>query len=119
VNRTAGSPEYYRKRGGGTDAGFMSAIYQDALVRAPDATGQTIFLHALGSGASGQHVAQAVLTSTEYRQDLVQADFQAYLQRSADSVGLQIFTTALAQGNRDETIAAYILASDEFFSKMS
>jgi uncharacterized delta-60 repeat protein len=114
----AGSPEYYQKRGGGTDAGFVNAIYQDVLVRAPDATGQTLFQRALASGASRQQVAQAVLASTEYRQDLVQADYQAYLQRSADPIGLGIFTNALALGNKDEAIAANILASDEFFARL-
>jgi len=34
----AGSPEYFQVRGGGTNTGFLNALYQDALGRALDPT---------------------------------------------------------------------------------
>src|SRR5262245_12161852 len=43
----AGSPEYFQNRGGGTNAGFLAALYQDALGRTIDAGGQAAFTQAL------------------------------------------------------------------------
>src|SRR5262249_3402062 len=42
-----GSAEYLRSRGGGTNDGFLSALYQDALGRAVDATGHDFFTRQL------------------------------------------------------------------------
>jgi uncharacterized delta-60 repeat protein len=114
----AGSREYYQSRGSGTNLGFLQALYQDALDRNIDPSGQAFFGSLLTAGASPQDVATAIFASMEYRQDLVQADYHAYLQRSADPTGLKIFTTALAQDDRDEAIAGDILASDEFFQRI-
>jgi hypothetical protein len=113
-----GSPEYYQVRGGSTTAGFLTALYQDALNRLPDASGEAGFALALAQGANRGQVAAAVFTSAEYRQDLVQADYLTWLNRPADPSGLNGFMAGLAGGLRDETLAAEILGSDEFFSKM-
>jgi hypothetical protein len=118
ASQILGSQEYYQQRGQGTAAGFLGALYQDALRRAPDPTGRGVFLLALSNGASQQQIAEAIFSSTEYRQDLVQSDYLAYLHRQADSSGLGVFTTALALGTRDEAIVADILASDEYFLKV-
>jgi hypothetical protein len=55
-----GSPEYRTKRGGNTDQGFLDALYQDALGRPIDASGQATFSAALTNGASHEAVAGAI-----------------------------------------------------------
>jgi hypothetical protein len=113
-----GSPEYYAVRGGNTTTGFLTALYQDALNRLPDAAGAAVFTQALGQGLSRAQLAAAVFSSVEYRQDLVQADYLAWLNRPADPAALNGFTAALASGLRDEVLTATLLGSDEFFSKL-
>src|SRR5262249_45651017 len=67
----AGSPEYFNTRGGGTVDGFLTALYNDALNRDPDANGRAAFTAALNANVSRQQVATSILGSTEYKQDLV------------------------------------------------
>jgi hypothetical protein len=113
----AGSAEYMKTRGGGTAAGFLSALYQDALDRQVDAIGQAIFAKAIASGATAGQVAEAIFASTEYRQDLVTGFYEAYLDRSPDQTGLNAFVASLGQVSRDEDVVAAMLGSDEYFAR--
>jgi uncharacterized delta-60 repeat protein len=112
------SPEYYQLRGGGTNAGFLAALYHDALARNIDSSGQTLFSNELTAGATRRDIASAIFASAEYRQDLVQGYYQSILGRPADRSGLAHFANVLASGTRDETVLADIFASDEFFAKL-
>jgi hypothetical protein len=111
-----GSAEYFQTRGGGTNTGFLSALYQDQLGRAMDPTGQAVFTQALAGGVSRDQVAMTVLTSDEGRGDLVGGFYQSFFNRDADSVGMSAFLTALRQGLRDEQLIAILLGSAEFMS---
>jgi hypothetical protein len=111
------SPEYYLVRGG-TTAGFLVALYHDALGRAPDATGQAAFAQALAQGATRGQVAAAVFASLEYEQDLIEGYYQRFLNRPADTLGLLSFVNALRQGAGDEDIVAAILGSAEYFTNV-
>lgn len=77
----AGSPEYYLNRGGGTSDGFLDALYGDVLGRAVDPAGRAFFDSLLAQGTNRTLVAFSLLSSTEYRQDLVQRIYQQYLHR--------------------------------------
>jgi hypothetical protein len=109
-----GSPEYYQDRGGGSDNGFLSAMYQDALNRPTDGIGAATFGQALAGGMSRAQVAEAVFGSPELQQDIVQRDYQYFLHRAADAAGLANCTQALQHGMRDEQIAAAIVGSQEY-----
>jgi uncharacterized protein (TIGR03118 family) len=113
-----GSAEYAQSRGGGTTSGFVAALYQDALGRAPDAAGQSFETQQLAAGVNRTQVANMVFASAEFQQDLVKNDYQLLLNRSADSVGLASFTAALQQGQTDQQVAASIAGSDEFFARL-
>src|SRR5207253_8895226 len=65
------SPEYLHVRRGDTDDGFLTALYEDALARSPDAGGLAAFKVALRSGATYGQVAAAIFGSDEYLHDLV------------------------------------------------
>jgi hypothetical protein len=110
------SPEYFQVRGGGSNAGFLAALYQDALNRAVDPTGQAAFSQALAQGVSRQAVAAAVFGSEEYERDLVSGYYSRFLNRDADPFGLAAFSNALRQGLHDEAAIASITASDEYFA---
>jgi uncharacterized protein GlcG (DUF336 family) len=110
-----GSPEYYRNRGGGTDDGFITALYADLLGRAADPGARTFLGQALARGIPRTQVAAAVLASDEYRQDLVQSFYGRFLGRAADAGGLAAYTAFLRQGGRDEYVISALVGSDEYY----
>jgi hypothetical protein len=114
-----GSPEYFQSRGGGTNNGFLDAIYQDALNRAVDSAGRTFFGQLFANGATTTQVATLIFTSDEFRTNLVQGFYQTFLHRAADSGGLATFVGLLRQGRRDEEVVAGIASSDEYFGRLS
>jgi Kelch motif/Domain of unknown function (DUF4214) len=113
----AGSSEFFADSGG-TNAGFLDALYQDALGRMPDAFGRSVFEQLLANGVSRTHVAAIVYTSPEFRTDLVDSWYVAFLRRQADPMGLNAFVTDLMQGVRDEMIIAAIVGSDEYIGRL-
>ena len=110
--------EYFATRGGGTNGGFVDALYLDALGRPADAGGLASFLGALANGMTRQSVADAIFHSDECRQDLVQTFYQRFLHRPADSAGLAAWTAALRNGMRDEDAIAQFVGSGEYFSQV-
>jgi uncharacterized protein YdbL (DUF1318 family) len=126
-----GSPEYFQSRAGGTNDGFLNALYLDALGRGVDAAGRASFDAALANGVSTAQVAASIFASIEYHQVLVQGYYLKYLHRPADAVGLNslvqrmtvpgvqpIFVSDPSQLNqplRDEDVIALFIASDEYF----
>src|SRR5262249_2423038 len=113
-----GSGEYFTSRSGGTNDGFLAALYRDVLGRAIDPGGQTTWGGALRAGASRQSVAQDVVTSLEADQVLVQGDYRQLLRREADSSGLSTFVGFLQRGGRDEEVLASIAGSDEYLARL-
>jgi hypothetical protein len=112
------SPEYLAAHGG-TSTGFVQGLYQDILGRAGSAGEVQIWVNTLSSGASRTQVALALLTSAEYRTDLVDGDYSKYLLRSADAAGQAAWLQALASGMADQTVLAGILGSPEGFALWS
>jgi uncharacterized delta-60 repeat protein len=113
-----GSAEYYQTRGGNTDAGFIAAVYQDVLGRAPAAGEPAVWMARVASGPVGrQQMAQMLLSSFEYRWAQVDGYFQRFLGRSVNGMEGTPFVQMLQEGVRDERVIAILLSSDEFFYK--
>jgi uncharacterized protein (TIGR03118 family) len=112
------SAEYLQTRGGRTNDGFVTALYQDAFNRAVDASGRSTFDQALANGFTPAQVATIVFSSAEFQQDLVQSDYQRFLHRAADNGGLSNFTGALQHGARDEQISIAMVGSAEYFARL-
>lgn len=113
-----GSAEYYQNRGGGTNEGFLSALYHDVLGRAIDPSGAITFGVALANGMSRTLVAKAVLSSVEADQRIVETDYMNYLQRQADPLGMEVWVNLLRQGGGSDAVTMAIIASDEYFSRV-
>jgi hypothetical protein len=109
-----GSPEYSALNGG-TNSGFLNALYQEVLGRAGDAAGLAYWQQLLAGGVSLGAVTTAFFTSTEYRADLVQANYQNFLRRQAAADEQAIWLQALATGKQSEDVLAGILGSPEGF----
>ncbi len=118
----AGSPEYFQTRAGGSNDGFLDALYADALGmgRTMDTDGRAAADLALGTGTMTRaQVAAALLASDEYRRDQVKLFYQEFLGRAADAPGLGDWTSGLQAGlSRDQEIAG-ILGDphQEYFQK--
>jgi uncharacterized repeat protein (TIGR02543 family) len=113
-----GSPEYFITRGGGTNAGFVNALYQDLLGRMPSAAEQAQWDAAFGAGATRSQVALQVLHSAEYRARLIRSWFQAYLNRAPTDAELAAYLARFAAGETDEQLQASILGSPEYFANL-
>lgn len=80
----AGSNEFFISQGGGTNDGFLNAVYEDALGRTIDQAGVAWWSGILSLGASRTQVAAQILSTQEYRQVLVQNTYLELLHRQAD-----------------------------------
>lgn len=111
------SPEYFQNRGGGTNGGFLAALYMDVLGRTVDPVGTLLFGQALAQGASRFTIAFIIIKSLEAEQIYLQSLYLVYLNRPADPVGARFFLDAGNAGASDEAVLAAILGSDEFLSR--
>ena len=110
-----GSPEYLTAHGLTTNDAFLGQLYVDVLNRPIDPMGLAIFRQALNSGQTREQVAFTLLSSDEYRRNLVNSYYQTYLHRPGDAAGINGFVQALKNGARDEDVIAAIVSSDEYF----
>ena len=124
------SPEYFSRRGGGANSGFLQAIYQDVLGRAPDATGIAFWNQILTDGdpqekedepaspARRREVAASILQSQEASQNQVQSWYGLFLHRAPDPIGLNGLSEALHQGLAYEVAIAVLIGSEEYFARV-
>ena len=111
------SEEYFQQRGGGTNDGFLAALFQDALDRQIDDGAKASFEQELAHGVTRAQIADHVFGSKEYRNIEVQNLYQQALDRDADQAGVAYWTDKLAHGMRDEQALAAIMGSQEYFDK--
>ena len=119
ISTLAASPEYFAGHGGGSNGGFVTALYHDLLGRTPDAGALSQLQSQLDAGKPRGDVATAILSSSEYFQRLVSRFFQTYLGRAADAGAANGFVDSLRHGASRETVQAAILASPEYFAAHS
>jgi hypothetical protein len=111
-----GSTEFFHHVGG-TNAGFLNALYLEVLGRSIDSTGATAFGSALSKGMTTRQVAATILASNESANDMVEGFYQEAFQRVADSSGLNTFTSGLEHGATGEQVLETLFASAEYWQK--
>ena len=84
----AASPEFFVTQGGGTNNGFLNALYQAALGRPIDSAALEYLGQELSAGVSRQQIVAAVFSSDEYLTDVVNGLYEHLLQRAADAGAL-------------------------------
>jgi hypothetical protein len=110
-----GSAEYFA-RSGSTNSAFLAALYNDLLNRPIDASGTATFLPLLTGGTPRTTVANAILTSLEYRDDLVAGYFTDFLRRTSSSTERSPFVSELGSGGTDQLVIDQIISSQEYFN---
>src|SRR5690606_8545983 len=109
------SAEFYAAAGN-TDAGWVNAMYQNILGRAPDPTGHAYWMGQLAAGVPRQTLANALFLSYESNIKRVDALYAQILGRAPDPGGRDYWGKQLATLD-DINLAALLVASDEFFAK--
>jgi hypothetical protein len=67
---------------------FVSALYNVFLARPPNNNELTYWVGKINGGMSASEVSYAIVSSTEYRTDLINGMYNKYLGRSADAAGV-------------------------------
>lgn len=109
-----GSKEFFADAGS-TNAGFLTALYNDLLGRAPDSAGLSNWEAKLAAGASRTSVALAIIVSHEWLTSLINTTYLGTLDRPADATGLSTDINKLLSGVPFQAVEAGIYGSNEFF----
>lgn len=110
------SDEYFAQQGS-TPGGWLDAVYNDVLNRAPDDAGRNSFLaFDLNSTGGRVQVASAIVFSTESSHIEVNEAYQLLLHRDADQGGLDSWTAALNSSHSVSAIEAAIASSQEYIN---
>jgi len=110
-----GSMEYFINRGGGTNAGFVQALYNDVLGRSAGPAEVAYWVNELAT-RSRANVAMGFLVSDEYRLKVIANMYTTYLRRPIDNDGAQYWLQRMKQGVPQESILAGILGSLEYYN---
>ncbi|MHB8571519.1 MAG: IPT/TIG domain-containing protein [Candidatus Dormibacteria bacterium] len=94
----------------------INDVYNDLLGRNADPSGLAYWNGFLSSGGSEKTFIMAVLTSTEFRTDVVNGDYVYFLGRNADPGGLAGSLNFLGAGGTFEGLESWILGSPEYFN---
>lgn len=109
-----GSPEYYQLHGG-TNAGFLSALYLNVLHRPIDPGAILVYGQQLALGVPRFQVAFEVGTSLEGDINVIRVLYLTFLHRPVDPAGLIFWVNQLGSGVRIENVLASLVGSDEYF----
>jgi Domain of unknown function (DUF4214) len=112
-----GSQEFFNDAGG-TNTGFINAMYQSVLGQPADATAQSFWGNLLNEGNSRIQVAGQLLVGTGDSQLKVTDFYQELLARAPDTTGLQYWAAQLESGTPQLQVLAGILGSDEYFTRV-
>lgn len=110
-----GSDEY-REKAGGTDEGFVDAVFGDVLGRPPSADERAAFLDHLRRGGTRNQLARLLLSGSEGRSVQVKRLFLTYLRRSAKPDEITFWRDRLQSGIREETVINSLLGSTEYLA---
>jgi subtilisin family serine protease len=96
------------------NAAFVAELYQDALGRPVDPTGEAYWTQALAGGMSRTGLAAILLSSAEHRGEQVAADYQTYLHRAPSAAELAVWVQALESGTSETDLIGAFLESNEY-----
>lgn len=111
------SQEYFVNRGGGTNEGFVKAVYEDVLKRDPEQSALAFYEQELAGGVTRVELAGQILNSIEAETRSINSLYERYLGRPADPAGLQAFLFNISQGYGTENNTETLLTTPEFYNK--
>jgi hypothetical protein len=95
---------------------FVTGLYTNLLHRDPQPAEVTAVVNAIDTGfLTPQQAALNITTSTEFRVDLIQADYQRFFGRTASVPEVNAWVAAFQQGLNSQQLVINFLSSSEFF----
>jgi autotransporter-associated beta strand protein len=94
--------------------GFVTQLYHDLLLRAPDPIGLRGWVGALHSGVPRQVIATGIWVSAEHRGVEVDVFYRTLLHRNADPVGRAGWVNGLLAGMSEASVVAGFVNSAEY-----
>ena len=110
--------EMYYVQGGGTNAGYVTTLYQRLLGRSPEPAGLQAWVSMLDQGQPRSVVSNGIWYSPERYNVRVDEAYLALLGRNA-SPAEQAIWTAVAQRSGASTMRTQIMASNEYWARAS
>jgi hypothetical protein len=95
---------------------FVQRGYVDVLGRMPSASETSLWVDALGRGASRNDFGAALVTTDEFRRRVVSSYYQSFLHHAPDPATLEALVAAIANGWPLEYAATVVIGSDEFYA---
>jgi len=111
------SDEFFTVFGGGTNQGFLNALYAVQVGRQVDSVGSQVFGSQLNGGARRDAVAIQVINSFEGAQKETRVLYGNLLERPPEALGFNYFSGLLQQPVPEQSILAQIVGSEEFFNR--
>lgn len=115
--RILGASEYAARKGGGSNLGYLQAIYADVLGRGVSEFDKVVWRPLFAANLTHQQIALTLMSTREADQVRVSQLFRDLLHREPDIAGVTAFTDAMQRGARDEAVIASIVASDEYYNR--
>ena len=110
-----GGNEYFTKAGG-TNAAFVDHAYADVLGRLPDPSGRAYWLHKLNTGTERGLVANAFLSSTDARRQIVKDEFLRFVLRFPTTAEEDQWIPTLQEVQGEPTLIAFLAASGAYYA---
>ncbi|MGH7749396.1 MAG: DUF4214 domain-containing protein, partial [Candidatus Dormibacteria bacterium] len=111
----AASQEYFARAGGSND-GYVSALYHDLLRHAADASARATWVDQLNRGASRVSVASNIRRSAEGQGVVVDAAYRQLLGRPATGPERTNLANAMVHGLSDQAMLASLIQTDEYLA---
>src|SRR5581483_2977731 len=112
----ASSSEFFTTAGG-TNLGFVDALYRVVLGRTADSAGETFWVNKLATGSSRYSVALGFVTSGEDNVDFIEQTYLTLLQRSPTPTELNQWLANLQAGSAtNESLITSLASSNEYYN---
>src|SRR5262249_29000811 len=112
------SPEYFFGHGGGTNQGFVNALFHDVTGQSPDPGAALVYNQFLAGGGPRAVVASQVVNSPGAALVRVQQEYLDFLRRGLDPSGQFTWVTYELSGGPDELVIASIISSPEYLARL-
>ena len=116
IANLVGSSEYFTNHQS-DNLTFLQGAYNDTLGRKLDSSGQASWLPYLNAGGSRTFVATQLVTSSEYRTNLIAGYYTTYLGHTGSSTDIAGWVNHLADGMTDEQVLVFFLTTADYFLK--
>lgn len=119
ISTMLGSVEYFTSpRVASNNTNWVNAIYNDLLLRTPTQTELNATLNSLGLNVSRTNTAfNLVLTSDEYRTNIITGYFNKYLRRPPSENEIAEWLGSFTMHGTDEKVLVGVLGSLEYYRK--